>query len=143
VSAPFPLPDLAWEPTRPFWEAAARGELVLPRCAGCGAWVWYPKPRCPGCGGETLPWSAASGRATLFSWAVVRRALVPAFAAEVPYVPGLVALAEDPAVRLVTRLVDCAPEALRVGMPVRVVFRSLRFPGVPGEVVAPLFAPEV
>jgi hypothetical protein len=43
-------------------------------------------------------------------------------------------------VRLATLLVDCDPESLRVGQPVRVVFRPLPFPGEP-EVVAPLFTP--
>lgn len=143
MRAAFPLPDLAWEPTRPFWEAAARGEVVIPRCAGCAAWIWYPQPRCPGCGGQELAWTAISGRGTLFSWAVVRRVFVPAFAGEVPYVTGLVSLAEDPAVRLVTRLVDCSPESLRVDLPVRVVFRPLCFAGRAEEVVAPFFRPEV
>ena len=76
-----------------------------------------------------LPWTAVSGRGTLFSWAVVRRALVSAFAEQVPYVSALVALAEDPAVRVVTQLVDCAPEALRAEQPLRVVFRPLAVSG--------------
>jgi hypothetical protein len=42
-------------------------------------------------------------------------------------------------VRLVTRIVDCAPEELRCDLPVTVVFRPLRFAGVAGEVVAPMF----
>jgi hypothetical protein len=69
----------------------------------------------------------------------VRRAFLPAFAGHVPFVAALVALDEDPAVRLATNLVDCDPAALDFDLPVRVVFRPLRFPGVPGEVMAPLF----
>ena len=141
MSAAFPLPDVGWEPGAPFWEAAARGELVIPRCRACGRFVWYPAERCPGCGGVELPWERVSGRGTLFSWAVVRRALVKHFADRVPYVSGLVALEEDPAVRLVTRVVDCEPEALRMDMPVHVVFRPLSFADVEGEVTAPMFAP--
>lgn len=137
----FPLPDTRAEATRPFWDAAARGELLIPRCAACGAWIWYPREACTDCGGAELPWTPVSGRGSLFSWAVVRRALVKQFAGEVPYVTGLVALDEDPAVRVVTRLVDCAPEDLRIDMPVRVVFRALSFPDVEGEVPAPFFTP--
>jgi uncharacterized OB-fold protein len=59
----------------------------------------------------------------------------------VPYVSGLVALEEDPAVRIVTNLVDCEPDDLQVDMPVRVVFRALSFPGSPREVRAPMFMP--
>ena len=43
--------------------------------------------------------------------------------------------------RLVTRVVDCEPEALRMDMPVHVVFRTLSFADVEGEVTAPMFAP--
>jgi uncharacterized OB-fold protein len=71
----------------------------------------------------------------------VRRALVPAFATKVPYVSALVALAEDPAVRVVTNVVDCAPERLRAEQPLRVVFRALEFPGVDRRVLAPMFTP--
>jgi uncharacterized OB-fold protein len=88
-----------------------------------------------------MPWTPVSGRGTLFSWAVVRRALVPAFAEKVPFVTGLVALAEDPAVRVVTNVVDCAPEALRAELPLRVVFRPLVFPKLARRVIAPMFTP--
>ena len=136
----FPLPDPAWEPTRPFWAGAARRELLIPRCVGCGGWVWYPA-RCRACGGETLTWTAVSGRGHVFSWTVVRHAFLPQFAGKVPFAPGLVALEEDPAVRIVTELVDCDVDALRVDLPVEVVFRPLSFPDVDGEVMAPLFRP--
>ncbi len=139
--AAFPLPELDWEPTRPFWEAAARGELRIPRCGSCGSWCWYPAEACRACGAGELAWTRVRGRGTLFSWTVVRRPLAPGFAELTPYAPGLVCLDEDPALRLVTRLVDCAPEALRIGMPLAVVFRPLRFAGVEGEVLGPLFAP--
>jgi uncharacterized OB-fold protein len=137
----FPLPDTDWPPTRPFWAGAARGELVLPRCDACGRFVWYPDARCRACGASGHTWTAVSGRGRLFSWSVVRRAFIPQFADGVPYVTGLVAIDEDPAVRLVTRVVDCDPTALRPDLPVRVVFRPLRFPGIARTVTAPMFTP--
>jgi len=137
----FPLPDVAWPPTREFWQGAARGELRIPRCAECGAYCWYPADACRSCGGEDLPWTTMSGRGTLFSWAVVRRALVKPFAEKVPYITGLVSLEEDPSVRIVTILVDCDPESLQVNLPVEVSFRTHAFHGVEGEVVAPFFRP--
>jgi uncharacterized OB-fold protein len=137
------LPDTGWELTRPFWEAAGRGELVIPRCRACDTWCWYPSERCVACGGTELPWVAVSGRGTLFSWAVVRRAFVKSIAHRVPYVSGLVALEEDPAVRLVTTLVDCDPDALHVDQPVHVVFRPFDVPDAPQPVIAPMFTPSV
>ena len=68
-------------------------------------------------------------------------ALVPAVRRELPFVTALVALDEDPAVRLVTNLVDCAEERLRAELPVRVVFRPLEFPDVSRRVIAPMFTP--
>jgi len=141
VRAEFPLPDLGWEPTREFWAGARRGELLIPRCAACGTYAWYPVARCRRCGGGEFAWTRMSGHGRLFSWVVVRRAFLPAFADQVPFVAALVALDEDPAVRLATRLVDCDPETLAFDLPVRVVFRPLRFPTVPGEVPAPMFVP--
>jgi len=63
------------------------------------------------------------------------------FADAVPFVPALVALEEDPAVRIVTRIVDCEPDALRFDLPVEVVFRPLEFTDVDGSVMAPMFRP--
>jgi uncharacterized OB-fold protein len=137
----FPLPDTDWEPTREFWAAAARGELAIPRCAACGRHSWYPGESCRACSGRDLTWATLSGRGTLFSWAHVQRALFAPFAEKVPYLSALVALEEDPAVRLVTNLVDCRAEDLRIDMPVRVVFRPLRFPDASREVAAPMFTP--
>jgi hypothetical protein len=140
-TANFPLPDIEWVGTRGFWEAAAREELAIPCCAACQRYQWYPRERCRACGGGEMPWTPVSGRGTLFSWAVVRRALVSAFAEKVPYATGLVALSEDPAVRVVTNLVDCEFEALRAGLPVRAVFRPLVFPKLTQRVIAPMFTP--
>ena len=111
-------------------------------CSGCRRYVWYPRERCPHCGATSMPWEAVSGRGTLFSWAFVERALFAPFADRVPYVTGLVALVEDPAVRVVTDVLDCDPHALQVDMPVRVVFRDLSFPGDAARVRAPFFVPE-
>lgn len=140
AAVPFPFPEPDHAATRPFWEAAARGELALPRCGDCGAFVWYPAERCRACDSARVAWQAVSGRGTLFAWTVVRHAFVPVFADHVPYVTGLVALAEDPSVRLATLLVDCEPGALRADQPVRAVFRPLPWGGDP-EVPAPLFTP--
>jgi uncharacterized protein len=139
--ADFPLPDVDDALTAPFFAAAARHELVIPYCAACAAYVWYPVERCPTCDG-TPAWTPVSGRGTLFSWAVVRRAFLPAFAEQVPFVTALIALDEDPFVRVPSYVVDADPEALTADQPVVVDFRELRFPTVPnGAVIVPMFRP--
>jgi uncharacterized OB-fold protein len=137
----FPLPDTEWEPTREFWAAAARGELAIPRCDACGTYAWYPREACEACGRSSFTWTTMSGRGRLFAWTVVRHAFLAQFSDDVPYATGLVALDEDPSVRIVTRIVDCDPERLVFEMPLRVVFRPLSFPGIDRTVTAPFFAP--
>src|SRR6478672_5538210 len=128
--ADFPLPDLTDERTAEYFAGAARGELVLPRCDSCHRFVWYPEEECPRCG------------ARLFTWTVVRRAFLPAFEEMVPFVTALVSLEEDPAVRIVSYIVDCEPDALTADLPVEAVFRPLRFPTVPDRSVpVPMFVP--
>lgn len=137
----FPLPDTSDPLTAPFYAGAAEGELRIPRCASCGRFVWYPEEKCPADGGA-LAWEPVSGEARLFSWAVVQRAFLPAFADKVPFVTALVALTEDHTVRIPTYIVDAAPESLQADMPVHAVFRPLSFTTVPDkEVVVPMFAP--
>ena len=138
----FPLPDTEDPRTAEYFAGAARGELVLPHCDSCSRLVWYPAKRCPSCGGTAFTWSPVEGRGRLYSWAVVRRAFLPAFEAMVPFVTALVALDEDPAVRIVTYVVDCDPDSLVDGQPLDAVFRPLEFPTVPGKSVAvPMFVP--
>jgi uncharacterized protein len=140
--ADFPLPDLSDERTAEYFAGAARGELVIPRCDACGQLVWYPERRCPACSGESFTWTPVSGRGQVFSWTVVRRAFLPAFEEMVPFVTALVSLDEDPAVRIVSYLVDCEPNAVVADLPVEAVFRPLRFPTVPDRSVpVPMFVP--
>jgi uncharacterized OB-fold protein len=140
--ADFPLPDLDDQLTRPFFDGAARAELVVPRCDRCGRYVWYPEPVCPRCGAADPSWVTVSGRGSLFAWTVVRRAFLPAFEDRVPFVSALVALEEDAAVRIVTYVVDCEPAALTADQPMIVDFRPLSFLTVPDRtVVVPMFRP--
>jgi uncharacterized OB-fold protein len=140
--ADFPLPDTEDPLTAPFFAGAARGELVVTRCDDCGRYVWYPAETCTECGSRAIVWTAVSGRGALFSWAVVARAFLPAFTEQVPFVTALVALEEDPYVRIATYVVDADPDTLRPDMPVIADFRPLTFPTVPDRaVVVPMFRP--
>jgi uncharacterized OB-fold protein len=135
------LPDTDWAPTAPFWAAAAEHRLSLPRCDACRRLVWYPADTCRRCGADAQTWVDLSGRGTLFSWVVVHQQFLPQY--EPPFVTALVAVDEDPAVRLATRLLDVDPAApgLVIDQPVEVAFGPLTFPGVDGEVTAPFWRP--
>ncbi|WP_434591032.1 Zn-ribbon domain-containing OB-fold protein [Streptomyces sp. A5-4] len=108
--------------TRPYWEAAARGSLLLRRCLACAKAHHYPREFCPYCWSEDVGWEPASGRATLYTWSVVHRNDLPPFGERVPYVAAVVDLAEGP--RMMTEVVDCEEAELRIGMALEVTFRD-------------------
>ncbi|KUJ70048.1 hypothetical protein ACZ90_06715 [Streptomyces albus subsp. albus] len=108
--------------TRRYWDAAAQRRLLLRRCTGCGRAHHYPRECCPYCWSEDVHWEPASGAATLYTWSVVYRNDLPPFGDRLPYTAAVVELAEGP--RMMTELVDCAAETLRVGMRLSVDFRT-------------------
>ncbi|WP_329195684.1 Zn-ribbon domain-containing OB-fold protein [Streptomyces sp. NBC_01435] len=108
--------------SRPYWDAAARGQLLLRRCRACGRAHHYPREFCPHCWSEDVVWEPASGDATLYTWSVVHRNDLPPFGARVPYVAAVVDLAEGP--RMMTQVVGCEESALAIGMALRVAFRQ-------------------
>jgi uncharacterized OB-fold protein len=114
---PLPTPDPA---TEPYWAAAREHRLSMPRCEACGEFHFYPRPICPHCGTARLTWAEVSGNGTVYSFTIVQRAPSPAFADMVPYVVAIVALDEGP--HLMSNIVDCSAEQVRIGMPVRVTF---------------------
>jgi uncharacterized OB-fold protein len=117
---PLPGPSPVSEP---FWEALRVGELRIQRCEDCGKHVFYPRTVCKHCLSDKLSWVTASGRGTLYSYTVVRRAMNPAFQADVPYVYAVVELEEGP--RVTTNVVNCTLDLLRVDMPVKAVYDSV------------------
>jgi uncharacterized protein len=120
--------------TRPYWEAARDGRLVIQRCQRCAA-SWHPPlPACPHCHGTELGWREVCGLGTVYTYTVVRHATHAALADRIPYVIALVELAEGP--RIVTGIVGCDPGDVRAGMAVRV-----RFDDVTDEVALPYFEP--
>jgi uncharacterized protein len=59
--------------TKPFWDAAAQGRLLIKRCTTCNEPHWYPRAICPFCGSERTEWMEASGHGTIYSYSVFRR----------------------------------------------------------------------
>ncbi|MEV5239879.1 OB-fold domain-containing protein [Streptomyces cinnamoneus] len=125
--------------TRPYWDAAAGGVLLIRRCraAGCGKAHHYPREFCPRCWSEEVVWEEASGRATLYTWSVVHVNDLPPFGARVPYAAAVVDLDEGP--RMMTEVIDCSASDLRIGMRLQVAYRTDQEGVVP---VLPVFRPE-
>jgi uncharacterized OB-fold protein len=120
---PLPRPEEP-ELTAPFWEAAQRGELVIPRCNFCADFFWYPREACPRCLRADWDWTPVSGKARLHTYTVVRQPAHPAFAADVPYAFAMIQLHEG--VRMMSNVVGVdIPDGLEVNMPLEVVFDSI------------------
>ena len=115
-----PAPDVT---TEEFWAATRDGRLLIKRCADCGRAHYYPRTFCPVCWSERVAWEEASGRATLYTYSIVYQNDLPPFPERVPYVAAVVDLEEGP--RVMTNVVGCDPEAVSVGMRVRVRFEPV------------------
>ena len=111
-----------------FFDAAANGKLLLKYCNGCNEFHHYPRAICPYCFCERTEWREAKGGGTIYTWSVLRRG-VP-----VPYCIAYVTL--DEGVSMLTNIVDCDLDAVRIGQRVKVVFK----PTDSGPPV-PMFAP--
>ena len=114
-----PRPGVSWE-TRAFWEGCARGELVLQRCGRCGVIQHRPRALCASCLSSEILHFVASGRGTIYTYTITHQNQAPGFREAVPYVLAYVELDEGP--RLLTNIVECALEQVRIGLPVQVDF---------------------
>lgn len=127
------LPEVTPE-TEHFWRGGELGELVFLRYSSCHTYVHPPSPVCPKCLGRTLEREPVSGHGTVVTYTVNHQPWNPSV--ETPYVIALVELDEQRGLRLLTNIVDCAPDEVEVGMRVRVTFVQM------DDVYLPLFAPE-
>jgi hypothetical protein len=104
------------EESRGHWEALARHELYVQRCGECGLLRFPPRAVCTACLSSAVEWVRASGRGRVYSFSVIHQNQAPGFREALPYVLAIVQLDEGP--RMMTNVVGCAPEDVRVGMPV-------------------------
>lgn len=79
-----PAPQIT-DLSRPYWEAAAQGRLVLQCCSACGKVRHYPQLLCNSCYSDSVRWTTASGHGKIHSWTIAHHAFHPAFAADLPY----------------------------------------------------------
>lgn len=113
--------------TQPYWNAAKDGVLKIKRCTSCEKVHFYPRALCPYCLSDT-EWIDASGVGTIYSVTVTRRA------GPIPYAIAYVRL--DEGVSMLTNIVDCDLDSLRIGDRVKVCFKP-----ADGENKVPMFTP--
>lgn len=116
-------------PQAEYFDMLAKGQFHIQRCDDCAAAVFYPRTHCPGCGGG-LSWIKPDGKAVVYSATTVRRK--PEQGGD--YVVALVDLSEG--VRLMTQIVNCAPDEVHIGM-------QVHFDGIGPNGDTVLYRPEV
>jgi len=113
--------------TKPYWDAAAKGQLLIKKCLACGERHFYPRSICPFCFSDRTEWVTASGKATIYSFSIMRRT-------PEPYAIGYVTLEEGP--RMMTNFVDCDLNRIKIGQAVKLVYKPSE-----GGAPVPMFTP--
>jgi uncharacterized OB-fold protein len=123
----WPLPRVT-DVDRQFWDGVQQERLLIQKCQECGRFQFFPRPLCGACLSLRLAWQEASGRGSVYSFTLVRVPRHPVFRKLVeetgqPIVFAEIELAEG--VRMLSQIVGCRPEDVRLGARVRVTFEPV------------------
>ena len=133
AETPFPEPA-PWE--RQFWTFCGQRSLRFQSCAQCAVMRHPPMPVCAYCQSLDAEWREASDDAELFTFTIVHHPNHPALIESAPYNVALVIFPGMQGVRLVSNIVDCHGDDLRIGMELSLVWQE----PAPGQVL-PRFRP--
>jgi uncharacterized protein len=89
------------------------GRFLVQRCTSCTKHVYFPRESCPHCGSGAVGWTAPQGTGTVYAVTTVRRK--PAEGGDLNV--SLIDL--DEGVRLMSRVDNLAPGAVRIGQRVK------------------------
>jgi uncharacterized OB-fold protein len=101
------------------------GALTLQQCGGCAAVQHPPEEVCHVCGGMVFTSRVVRPTGTVYSYTVVHHSVHPALDGFVPYTVVLVALDDEPDVRVVGNLLDVPVDEVAIGMPVVATWEEL------------------
>ncbi len=107
----------------PFWDATREQRFVLPWSTARGVPMWFPRRVDPAAPDQPVEWREASGEGTVYAASVHHKVGPGRDPADGPYVVALVELSEG--ARMMANVVDCPPDDVVVGMPVRLVWQPL------------------
>jgi hypothetical protein len=127
MTRPVPAPAVTLE-SKPFFDAAEEGRFLIKRCTACGEAHWYPRTICPFCHSDKTVWEESPGEGVVYSFSILRKS------PSGPYALAYVTLDEGP--NVLTNIVDVAPDALKIGMRVKVKLQPTE-----GGPPVPVFVP--
>lgn len=116
-------PPMADATTLPWWQAASEHRLVVQRCAACGHTRLPPAPVCPACRSDAADWQEVPGRGEVYTYTLVHRPI--AANQTLPFVIAVIALEDAGGVRMISNLVEVAPEDVCIGLPVELVWEDM------------------
>lgn len=118
-----------------YWrEISQRYALRGNRCTNCNQNFFPPRGICPQCRRHSLgkmEEKTFSGRGKIVTYSIVHDA-PPGMEAITPYIIGIIELEEGP--RVTSQIVDSEPEEVKIGLPVRMVFRKMGEEGAAGAI---------
>jgi uncharacterized OB-fold protein len=113
-----------------YWrEIPQRYRYEAAQCKKCGRIFFPPRLVCGQCQGREFKPATLASTGVLETFTVIRVA-PSGFGDEAPYAVGVIKLADG--VKLTAQIVDCDPESLSIGDPVKLEFRRLQQDGESG-----------
>ncbi|MEZ4648267.1 MAG: Zn-ribbon domain-containing OB-fold protein [Candidatus Eisenbacteria bacterium] len=113
-----------------YWrEIPQRYRYEASKCTSCGKVFFPPRLVCSECQGLEFAQTVLAKTGTVETFTVIRVA-PSGFGDEAPYAVGIIKL--DDGVKITAQIVDCEPEELEVGTPVRLEFRRVQQDGESG-----------
>ena len=116
------IPD---ELTKPFWDAANQGRLVIQNCNVCDRLQHPPMPTCGQCGSsDNLEWKEMSGRGKIYNYGVVHDCPVRLLQEDQPFNVAAITLDDDPGIQMYSHLPGTTVDQVPVGASVEVLFEA-------------------
>ncbi|KON69411.1 Zn-ribbon domain-containing OB-fold protein [Peribacillus butanolivorans] len=121
-----PIP-LKTQDNSPYWDGADRHELILQKCKSCNEYSHPPGPSCAKCGSTELSWESQGNdiNGKVYSYIVSYRPFLPGFQDDLPLIIAIVELNKLPQVKLIGNILQCSPDDIEIGMPVKMVWKEI------------------
>jgi uncharacterized OB-fold protein len=111
ASRPVPKPDV-YVPTKPFWEGARAGKLMLQFCTDTQRFQHYPRPVSIYTGSRNLEWREVSGNGRIYACTIVR---IPGPGVEGRPPLSVATVELDEGVRIITNIIGSNPDEVAIG----------------------------
>ena len=108
-------------PEGQFWAHLRDGRLMIQRSRSSGAFVFYPRLIAPNTGTDDLEFVAVSGSGTIYSTTTIRRP--PKHGDD----HNVCVIDMEEGFRMLSRIIDCAPDSVRIGMRVQAAIEKVDF----------------